>query len=305
MSRFRAAGWKVTARLTSSFGWRKPLTGLTLKSGARSLGSSLKAEGRSPLFWSMTRRVTFDPSITCPKATWSASSLTSIAMQEPSTRSNGRASEHTCSTTGCEKRGIRASGAKRRSSCTLPRGRTVACVAPSPPKVRATLFARSASAASSAETSTSRRERLTSVMLRVAGCFGRTAPKWTRWSDGSASSKRISQPSPPTRTATTHSPLTRKRRRVSCLPTAAGEKVRETSLCSPGASTARGALAESHGTGSSCSSKLTSCSSLFVSSSDAVCGAIPSLTTKQGPKSRSRVEKASWGRRPRPSTLRR
>ena len=35
MSRESAAGWKVTSMLTSSLGWRKPSSGLTLKSGAK------------------------------------------------------------------------------------------------------------------------------------------------------------------------------------------------------------------------------------------------------------------------------
>mmetsp|Transcript_48781 Transcript_48781/g.117517 ORF Transcript_48781/g.117517 Transcript_48781/m.117517 type:complete len:228 (+) Transcript_48781:1534-2217(+) len=167
MSRESAAGWKVTSMLTSSLGCRKPSSGLTLKSGAKS-PCTLKREGMSPRFCSMRRRVMRELSTAWPKATWSISSCRSIATHAPETTSSGRGRPHTVTTTGSEKGRMRAAGAKRTSSARDSRGRSSPSSAPPPPKERCTDLGASAAAASSSETSMARRERLTSATVRAA-----------------------------------------------------------------------------------------------------------------------------------------
>ena len=147
----------------------------------------------------MSGRVMRECSVACPKESASISSCRSIATHAPLICRSARGSPHTVATTGSAKGVMRDCGWKRSSIGTDSRGRSVRSTPPPANESRIDL-ARSFSAASASDTSTGRRERLAIGTERAMAWLRPTEPRWSCCCEGSASSRRRSQPSPETST---------------------------------------------------------------------------------------------------------
>mmetsp|Transcript_8752 Transcript_8752/g.22286 ORF Transcript_8752/g.22286 Transcript_8752/m.22286 type:complete len:269 (-) Transcript_8752:5721-6527(-) len=198
-SRESSLGLKVSSKVTSSPGPMKPESGLMAKCGASCKGSHSNRVPISPWFSSCTLRVAVALRTTGPNGTASVSSRTSIAWQAPCSMSSARgrleSSANSSSLNAC----TRLLGANESATSIASRGLSVQTGTPVTLALLSaivTSIVLSKEAASRRSTSNARRERLTSVTVRLVSSPACKVPKCTCCMEGVASSARHSHPSP-------------------------------------------------------------------------------------------------------------